>query len=175
MKAIRLLDLLLTRGLSILCGLLLAAMVVFTIYTVVMRTVFLAPPFWGDTLTLFANIWLVMLAFAMAVRARTTFAIESIYGLLPERVVNAARLSWLILFAMVGAIMAIWGYEAADRIMGAYWELGNLPKSYPMMILPIAGALVFLASVLTIAEHLGLIEPATRSDEKQQPKREEGK
>ena len=120
-------------------------LLVFTIYTVVMRTVFLAPPFWGDTLTLFANIWLVMLAFAMAVRAQTTFAIESIYELLPERMANAARLFWLILFAATGAIMAIWGYEAADRIMGAYWELGNLPKSYPMMILPISGVLVFLA------------------------------
>ncbi|QIE55047.1 TRAP transporter small permease subunit [Pikeienuella piscinae] len=172
MKAVRILDLLLTRGLSILCGLLLAAMVLFTIYTVVMRTVFLAPPFWGDTLTLFANIWLVMLAFAMAVRARTAFAIESLYGLLPERLVNAARLLWLILFALVGALMAIWGFAAADRIMGAYWELGNLPKSYPMMILPIAGVLVFLASALTIAEHLGLIGPTSQSEE-EQPQQEE--
>jgi|TARA_R110002072_G_scaffold3759_1_gene26813 TRAP-type C4-dicarboxylate transport system permease small subunit len=164
MKTVKLLDFLLTRGLSIICGLLLAAMVVFTIYTVVMRTVFLAPPFWGDTLTLFANIWLVMLAFAMAVRAQTTFAIESIYELLPERMANAARLFWLILFAATGAIMAIWGYEAADRIMGAYWELGNLPKSYPMMILPISGVLVFLASALTIAERVRLIGRDIRED-----------
>ncbi|WP_340107644.1 TRAP transporter small permease [Pikeienuella sp. HZG-20] len=173
MRAARLLDLLLTRGLSIVCGLLLAAMVVFTIYTVVMRTVFMAPPFWGDTLTLFANIWLVMLAFAMAVRAETTFAIESIYALMPERVANAARLLWLVLFAAAGAIMAIWGYEAADRIMGTYWELGNLPKSYPMMILPIAGALVFLASALTIAERLGLVGRGARSNDETQPKRED--
>jgi TRAP-type C4-dicarboxylate transport system permease small subunit len=154
---LRLLDWILTRGISAVCTLLLAAMVSFTIYTVVMRTVFLAPPFWGDTLTLFANIWLVMLAFAMAVRHQTNIAIESVYALLPERVARALHLAWLILFAIVGGIIAIYGYAAADRIMGSFWELGNLPKSYPMMILPIAGVLIFLAAALTIAEEIGLV------------------
>ncbi len=44
-----------------LCGTLLALMVVFTVYTVVMRYIFHDPPFWGDTLSVFCNIWLTML------------------------------------------------------------------------------------------------------------------
>ena len=51
--------------------------------------------------------------------------------------------------------MTVYGYQAASRILGAFWELGNLPKSYPMMILPIAGVLIFLSAVLNIAESLG--------------------
>ena len=155
MKLVRLLDWILIKGITIVCGILLAVMVVFTIYTVIMRTVFLNPPFWGDTLTLFANIWLVMLAFAMAVRSQSNIAIESVYVLLPGRIADGLRLFWQALFAVVGLIMTVYGYQAASRILGAFWELGNLPKSYPMMILPIAGVLIFLSAVLTIAEHFG--------------------
>lgn len=154
MIVLRALDAALTRGVPVVCGVLLAAMVGFTIYTVVMRTVFLAPPFWGDTLTLFANIWLVMLAFALAVREQTSIAVETVYAVLPRKVAWALRLFWLALFAVVGAIICVAGYAAADRIMGAFWELGNLPKSYPMMILPVTGALIFIASVLTIMEEI---------------------
>lgn len=167
MRLLRLFDWILTRGISTVCGLLLAVMVGFTVYTVVMRTVFLDPPFWGDTLTLFANVWLVMLAFAMAVRTETNIAIESVYGILPARFTRVLRLLWLVLFAAVGAIMAIFGYQAADRILGAFWELGNMPKSYPMMILPIAGILIFLAASLTIAEHVGVLERRGQGDDPQ--------
>ena len=45
---------------------LLVLMVSFTIYTVVMRYVFRNPPFWGDTVSLFCNIWLVLIAYALA-------------------------------------------------------------------------------------------------------------
>ena len=44
----------------------LGAMVAFTLYTVFMRSVMNDPPFSGDTLTVVANVWLVMLAFALS-------------------------------------------------------------------------------------------------------------
>ena len=43
--------------------------------------------------------------------------------------------------------------QVASRILGSYWELGNMPKSYPMMILPISGGLVLVASALALADH----------------------
>ncbi len=147
-------DRVLTVGVGRVCALLLAAMVGFTLYTVVMRTVFLSPPFWGDTLTLFANIWMVMLAFAGAIYSRRTIAMEAFYVLLPRRLVTGLRLLWTLLYAALGVLLAVWGYEAATRIPGAFWELGNLPKSYPMMILPISGILVFVAALMALAVEL---------------------
>ena len=54
-------------------------MVVFTVYTVVMRYVFHDPPFWGDTLSVFCNIWVTMLGYSLAVRDRQDIALRGFY------------------------------------------------------------------------------------------------
>ncbi len=154
MRTLDRIDRALRRALTALCCVLLALMVAFTTYSVVMRTAFLVPPFWGDTLTLFANIWLVMLAFAIAVREDANIAVESLYTFLSPAAVKAVKAFWLALFAVIGLVMMIYGWQAARRILGAYWELGNLPKSYPMAILPISGALIFLSALLAIGDTL---------------------
>ncbi|MEZ5658400.1 MAG: TRAP transporter small permease [Burkholderiaceae bacterium] len=142
----------LRRLLPIICATMLALMVVFVGYTVVMRTVFLSPPFWGDTLTTFANVWMVMLGFALAVRERSNIAMEAIHQFVSARTRRLLWQVWTALFGVVGLLMLWPGGQAASRILGSYWELGNLPKSYPMMILPIAGALVIVAAVLALIE-----------------------
>lgn len=147
-------DGLLRRVLPIACALLLAAMVAFTLYTVVMRSVFDDPPFWGDTLTLFANIWLVMLAFALSIRERRSIAMTMLYDYVPARFALMLELVWGALFVLLGLLMAIGGWIVMERIPGAYWELGNLPKSYPIAILPLAGVLVALAALRVFAEDL---------------------
>jgi TRAP-type C4-dicarboxylate transport system permease small subunit len=141
-------------GLSALCAAMLVAMVMLTAYTVVMRTVFLDPPFWGDTVTLFANVWLVMLAFALSIRDRESIAMRMAYTYLPARAVIALEFLWTVLFIAVGAIMTWYGWELVRRIPGAYWELGNLPKSVPMAILPLSGVLVVAASLFVLVEDL---------------------
>lgn len=142
------------RGLAGLCALMLAGMVALTCYTVVMRTVFLDPPFWGDTVTLFANVWLVMLAFALSLRERESIAMRMAYNYLPGRVVFWLEILWTVLFIVAGAMIAWYGWQVASRIPGMYWELGNLPKSVPMIVLPISGVLVVAASVLVLVEDL---------------------
>ena len=127
------------RVLARVCGLMLLLMVVFTCYTVVMRTVFQDPPFWGDTMALFANVWLVMLAFALSIRERSSISMQMLYNYLPDRAVAALELLWTILFIAVGVFIAIYGYQVASRIPGVYWELDSLPKSVPMIILPVSG------------------------------------
>lgn len=156
MAALRMLgavgEFVLRRLLPAICATMLAAMVLFVAYTVVMRTVFLAPPFWGDTLTMFANIWMVMLGFALAVRERSNIAMEAVHQFISPKARRLLWQLWTTLFGLVGLLMLWPGYRAASRILGAYWELSNLPKSVPMMILPIAGALVVLAAALAIVE-----------------------
>ncbi len=127
-------------------------MVLFTCYTVIMRYVFLNPPFWGDTLTLFANIWLVMLALVLSVRDKSHIALEMIYEKLPPILVFYLRSVWTILIVIFGMLLVVYGYIAAITVTGAFWELGNLPMTYPMMILPISGALMMLAGIVVFWE-----------------------
>jgi TRAP-type C4-dicarboxylate transport system permease small subunit len=145
-------DFVLQRIVPGVCAAMLALMVIFILYTVVMRSVFLTPPFWGDTLTLFANIWMVMLAFSLAVRQRSNIAMEVIYTILPSKVSKFLSRLWTALFGVVGLLMMVQGYEVASQILGSYWELGNMPKSYPMMILPITGFLVVVAAILALTK-----------------------
>lgn len=154
MKLIRFVDRMFCRTLEAICCAFLVMMVGFTIYTVVLRTVFLAPPFWGDTLTLFANIWLVMLAFVLAVRKRENIAMTTAYALFPASVTGFLERLWIALFGALGLLLLVKGGEVAGRILGSYWELGNMPKSYPMMILPVAGVLIMAASVMAMLDHL---------------------
>lgn len=143
-------DFMILRVLPAICSAMLVLMVCFTIYTVTMRTVFLNPPFWGDTLALFANVWMVFLGLIVAVRERSNIAMEALYQLVPEQYGRFLRSLWTIAFAGIGLLLLVKGYEAASRILGAYWELGNMPKSYPLMILPITGAGILIASVLAL-------------------------
>jgi len=156
MRALKILalttDFVMQRLLPFLCSVMLALMVCFIVYTVVVRSVSLPPPFWGDTLTLFANIWMMMLAFALAVRKRSNIAMEAVYAILPSSVSRFLSRLWTALFGAVGLLMLIPGYEVASRILGSYWELGNIPKSYPMMILPVTGFLVLIAAIAALVE-----------------------
>lgn len=153
-RAIVLIDLVLRRLLTLLCSLMLILMVVLVCYVVVMRTVFLAPPFWGDTLTMFANVWFVMLAFALSIRERGSISMQAIYRWLPPLMVRVIDSLWTLLLGLVGVLLLVNGYLAASNVPGAYWELGNLPKSVPMMVLPISGVLVILACLVILIEDL---------------------
>ena len=148
----RALDFVLSKAITAACVVMLAAMVVFTLYTVFMRSVMSDPPFWGDTLTLIANIWLVMLSFALSIRERESIAMQMIYDYVPARVAGVLETLWNLMFVGLGLMMIVYGYMVADRIPGTYWELGNAPKSWLMMILPFSGVLVVLAALRVLAE-----------------------
>jgi TRAP-type C4-dicarboxylate transport system permease small subunit len=158
----RALDFILGRAITWACVALLAVMVVFTLYTVFMRGVMSDPPFWGDTLTVVANVWLVMLAFALSIRMRESIAMQMIYDYVPAQVAGWLETLWNVLYVAVGLMMIVYGYSAAARIPGTYWELGNAPKSWLMMILPASGVLVTLAALRVLAEDLKALRRGER-------------
>lgn len=144
---------------------LLALMVAFTVYTVVMRYVFSAPPFWGDTISLFCNIWLVFIAYSLAVRDREDISSEAIYLFLPKAAAAALRSAWTILILAFALFLVWFGFEAALTVPGRFWELGGLPKTVPMLALPICGVLVVLMSLCNVTEDvLGWKQPAAAPD-----------
>ena len=134
------------------CALALFTMVAFTVYTVFMRYVFLNPPMWGDILTLFSNIWLVFIALALTVREREHIALNFIYSRLPGGYAFAIQQLWTLVILALGVVIARYGFEVAWTNPGKYWELGYLPKKYPMLILPITGILITLGALVAFIE-----------------------
>lgn len=146
------LDRLLTKTVTVICGILILLTVIFTCYTIVMRYVFLDPPFWGDTVALFANIWMVLLALGLSVRSRDQIAMQALYSRIAPSLGFWMEILWTFVILAFGIFMVVVGGQAAMKVPGQFWELGELPKSYPMMILPISGVLVALAAIAVLVE-----------------------
>ena len=137
-----------------LCAVLLVLMVVFTVYTVVMRYVFQNPPFWGDTLSVFCNIWVTMLGYSLAVRDREDIALRGFYKLIPPRAGFLLDMAWTAMVFGFGLYLAWFGWVAAKNVPGMFWELGGLKKMYPMLVMPIAGVLVAMAASSLILDDI---------------------
>jgi len=136
----------------LLCAVLLLLMVVFTVYTVVMRYVFQNPPFWGDTLSVFCNIWVTMLGYSLAVRDREDIALRGFYKLIPPRAGFLLDMLWTTMVLAFGLYLVWFGWVAATNVPSMFWELGGLKKTYPMLVLPIAGVLVAMAAAGLLLE-----------------------
>jgi|SRR6516225_9576625 TRAP-type C4-dicarboxylate transport system permease small subunit len=136
--------------LLIACCLLLFLIVSLTAYTVFMRYVMNDAPFWGDTTALFANIWLVMLCLAVTVRYEESISMRGLYRALPPIVGVTLDVIWNVVTLLFGLFLVWYGLQAAMNVPGMFWELGGLPKRYPMLIMPISGALTSLAAALVL-------------------------
>ncbi len=144
----------LSATVRLLCALLLLLMVVFTVYTVVMRYVFHDPPFWGDTLSVFCNIWVTMLGYSLAVRDREDIALRAFYKLIPPRAGFLLDMFWTAMVFAFGVYLVCFGWVAAMNVPGMFWELGGLKKMYPMLVMPIAGVLVAMAAAGVMLEDM---------------------
>lgn len=154
------------KTLTAFCAILLALMVAFTVYSVVMRYVFEDPPVWGDLLTVLSNIWLVFFALALTVRDKDHIALDLIYSWLPLKAAFAIQQFWTLVIFGLGLIMIIYGIEAVSTMGGKYWEMWHfawedgqfvfkpnyMPKKYAISIVPISGFLVSIAALASITE-----------------------
>ncbi len=159
-------DLRIRKLLAAFCMLMLFMMVLFTVYTVIMRYVFENPPVWGDLLTVLSNIWLVFIALVLTVREKEHIALNLIYSRLPPAFGFAIQQLWTAVICALGFVICVYGWEAASKMGGKYWEMWHfawenggfvfkpnyMPKKYAMMILPIAGGLISLGAFVAVIE-----------------------
>ena len=132
-----------------------------------MRYVFWSPPVWGDLMTVLSNIWLVFIALALTVREKEHIALNLLYSRLPNTVGFIVQQTWTTIIFVLGIIICVFGYESAETNKFAkYWEMwyftwenngivfkpNYMPKSYPMMILPLAGALITFSAIIALIE-----------------------
>ena len=154
------------KALTGFCAVFLMLMVVFTVYSVVMRYVFEDPPVWGDLLTVLSNIWLVFFALALTVRDKDHIALDLIYSWLPLKASFFIQQFWSLVICALGIVMIIYGIEAVSTMGGKYWEMwyfawedggfvfkpNYMPKKYAIAIVPISGFLVSIAALASILE-----------------------
>lgn len=166
MNAVQFVDRSVKHILTAFCAVLLLAMVVFTVYSVVMRYVFENPPVWGDLLTVLSNIWLVFFALALTVRDKDHIALDLIYTWLPLKLAFCVQQFWSLVIFGLGLIMIIYGIEAVQTMGGKYWEMwyfawedgglvfkpNYMPKKYAVSIVPISGVLVSIAALASVLE-----------------------
>lgn len=136
---------------NFICSALIVLIVVFEVYTVIMRYLFDNPPFWGDTLSMFCNIWLVLLGYAISVRQRDYIAMQGIYTVLPAYVSTALNAFWDLATGCFGVYLTWYGFIAAKTVPGEFWELGGLPMMVPLMIMPTAGLCMAIMAFLNVA------------------------
>jgi TRAP-type C4-dicarboxylate transport system permease small subunit len=166
LKTAKRIDTAVNKLLTAFCATLLMMMVVFTVYSVVMRYVFENPPVWGDLLTVLSNIWLVFLALALTVRDKDHIALDLVYTWLPLKVAFAIQQFWSLVIFGLGLVMIVYGIEAVSTMGGKYWEMwyfawedgqivfkpNYMPKKYAIAIVPISGVLVSVAAIVSILE-----------------------
>lgn len=176
-------DLLVKKALTAFCAIFLLLMVVFAVYNVVMRYVFLNPPVWGDLLTVLSNIWLVFLALALTVRDKDHIALDLIYTWLPLKIVFLIQQFWTFVIFCLGIVMIVYGLEAVATMGGKYWEMwyftwengqfvfkpNYMPKKFAIAIVPISGFLVCVAAIASILEdsfklRVGTYKPSKEMD-----------
>ena len=156
------------RTLEAVCSLLLAAMVGFTLYNVIMRYVFNNPPVWCDLLTVLSNIWLMFIALSLTARDNEYVALNLIYEKLPNRLSLYIRQFWKIMIMVIGIVMMIYGVELVEGMRGKYREMwyfeisfqgiefkeNYMPKKYAVAILPIAGFLTTFGAVISFVKKI---------------------
>ncbi len=137
-----------------LTSLLLLTIAVVVLYSVLMRYVFLQPPFWTDVISMFANMGMILIGLSITVRSRELIAMQALYESISPRFALILDAFWNFVILIFSMIYTWFGLEAALNIPGFYWELGGLEQKYPAMIMPISGVLLIIASTGVLVQDL---------------------
>lgn len=148
------------------CTALLVVLTGVVLYAVVMRYVFLNPPFWGDITSVLANVAMCLIGLATAIRQRDLIAMQAFYEYVPARLAIGLELLWNLLILLFAGVFTVYGYQATQAITGNYWELGMLDRRIPMMIIPVSGALMVWASLRVVVEDVRRLRAGRIADER---------
>ena len=75
---------------------------------------------------------------------------QGLYAAMPRIVGVCLDVLWNVVIFLFGLFLVWYGMQAAMNVPGMFWELGGLPKRYPMLIIPISGGLTSLAAALVL-------------------------
>lgn len=96
--------------------------VVVVLYSVILRYVFDAPPFWSDRIGVFANMSMVLLGLSLTVRNRELIAMQGLYEMIPQIFAVVLEAIWNVVILIFALMFTWYGAEAAINMPGQYWD-----------------------------------------------------
>jgi len=101
---------------------LLLILVVVVLYSVMMRYVFNAPPFWSDRVGVFANMAMVLFGLGITVRNRELIAMQGLYEKISPVLALALETFWTFVILIFALMFTWYGAETAATMPGQYWD-----------------------------------------------------
>ena len=96
--------------------------VLVVLYSVLLRYVFDAPPFWSDRIGVFANMAMVLIGLGITVRNRELIAMQGLYEKISKTFALALETLWNVVILAFALMFTWYGAEAAANMPGQYWD-----------------------------------------------------
>ncbi len=96
--------------------------VLVVLYSVLLRYVFDAPPFWSDRIGVFANMAMVLLGLSITVRNRELIAMQGLYEKISKEFALALETMWNVVILIFALMFTWYGADAAVNMPGQYWD-----------------------------------------------------
>lgn len=100
----------------------LLVIVLVVLYSVLLRYVFDAPPFWSDRIGVFANMGMVLFGLSLTVRNRELIAMQGLYEKISPVFALYLETMWNVIILIFALVFAWFGAEAAANMPGQYWD-----------------------------------------------------
>ncbi len=96
--------------------------VLMVLYSVLLRYVFDAPPFWTDRIGVFANMAMVLIGLSITVRNRELIAMQGLYEKISKNFALGLETMWNVVILIFALMFTWYGADAAANMPGQYWD-----------------------------------------------------
>jgi TRAP-type C4-dicarboxylate transport system permease small subunit len=96
--------------------------VLVVLYSVLLRYVFDAPPFWTDRIGVFANMAMVLIGISITVRNRELVAMQGLYEKISKNFALGLETMWNVVILIFALMFTWYGADAAANMPGQYWD-----------------------------------------------------
>ena len=96
--------------------------VLVVLYSVLLRYVFDAPPFWSDRIGVFANMAMVLIGLSITVRNRELIAMQGLYEKISKNFALGLETMWNVVILIFALMFTWYGADAAVNMPGQYWD-----------------------------------------------------
>ena len=96
--------------------------VLMVLYSVLLRYVFDAPPFWTDRIGVFANMAMVLIGISITVRDRELIAMQGLYEKISKNFALGLETMWNVVILIFALMFTWYGADAAANMPGQYWD-----------------------------------------------------
>lgn len=128
-----------------------ALMVLTVLLGVFYRYVLRSPLGWTEELARFLMIWAALLAISVCIYHKEHVSIQIFMQLLPLKIAKVITFGINILVAIFLGVLTYKGFEMAQNARAQYSFALRISMFWPLMSVPVSGALAFLQHLIQIA------------------------